>query len=196
MFPLVNYIVQTTIIFLLLLFIAAMLVRLIFNYADPNPFSRVGRLAFRFRKLTEKVVYPTARFLASFGIDTRLAPIMVILIAAVLTYFLLGIISNFIEIIGGLTAGVANNNLKVFAGYFIYGLISLYILFIFLRVLSSWFVYTKNTLFGFAKRVTDPVILPVQKLIPPIGMFDLSALVVLIVLSLLGQFVLQILVHS
>jgi uncharacterized protein YggT (Ycf19 family) len=40
-------------------------------------------------------------------------------------------------------------------------------------------------------RVTDPIMLPVQKLIPPVGMFDISAMIVLIVISLLQSFVLN-----
>ena len=196
MFAEVYFIVRTAILFAALIFIALMLVRLILNYTDPNPFGRTGRIAFRFRKLTEKFVYPAARFLASFGIDVRLGPILTILIAAVLTYFVLGIVADLFYILGGLTAGIANNNLKVFAGYALYAVISIYILLIFLRVLSSWFVFTKNTIFGFAKRMTDPVVLPLQRLIPPIAMFDVSALILLILLSLLQRFIMQVFVYS
>lgn len=196
MFSSVYYIIQTSVIFALLFFIAAMLVRLIFNYADPNPFSKVGRFAFRFRKLTEKFVYPAARFLAGFGIDTKLAPILVILIAAVLTFFVLQIIFDLIFIIGGLTAGIMNNNLKVVTGFALYALISIFILLVFLRVLSSWFVFTKNTLFGVVTRLTDPVLRPLQRLIPPIGMFDLSAMILLIVLGLIQRLIMQAFVYS
>jgi uncharacterized protein YggT (Ycf19 family) len=41
-------------------------------------------------------------------------------------------------------------------------------------------------------RVTDPIMLPVQRLIPPVGMFDLSAMIVLIVIGLLQSVVLNI----
>ncbi|HEV7643087.1 MAG TPA: YggT family protein [Pyrinomonadaceae bacterium] len=189
-------IVQTVIIISLLVFIALMLARLLFNYSDPNPFGKTGRFALRFRKLTERFVYPAARFLATFGIDVRLAPILTILIASVLVYFVLGIIFDIFYIVDGLTAGIINNNLKVFAGFFLYAVISFYIMLVFLRVLSSWFVFTKKTLFGFVRRMTDPAVLPLQKLIPPIGMFDLSAMILLILLSLLQRFVMQIFVFG
>jgi YggT family protein len=189
-------IVQTIIIIALLLFIAMMLGRLLLNYSDPNPFGRTGRFALRYRRLTEKFAYPAARFLATFGIDVRLAPILTILIAGVLTYFVLGIIFDIFYIVDGLTAGIINNNLKVFIGFFLYAVISLYILLVFLRVLSSWFVFTKNTLFGFVRRMTDPAVLPLQRLIPPIGTFDLSAMILLILLSLLQRFIMQIFVFG
>ena len=60
-------------------FFGLMILRLIFNYADPNPFGKVGRFGFRIRKLTERFVYPAARFFATYRFDTRLAPILTIL---------------------------------------------------------------------------------------------------------------------
>lgn len=179
-----------------LAFLALLILRLIFNYADPNPFGTVGRFGFKIRKITERFVYPAARFLANFRIDTRLAPIITILIALVLTYFGLQIIRNTFFVIDGLTAGVATGNPKVFIGFVLYGILSVLILFIFIRFISSWFVFTRNTFLGFIRRVTDPILLPVQKIIPPLGVFDLSAMIVLILIGLLQSFVLKIFVYS
>jgi YggT family protein len=106
------------------------------------------------------------------------------------------IVANTFFVIDGLTAGVVNGNPKVFIGFVLYGLLSVLILFIFIRFISSWFVFTRNTFLGFVRRVTDPILLPVQKLIPPIGIFDLSALIVLILISLLQAVVLNIFVYS
>ena len=177
-----------------LVFLALMILRLIFNYADPNPFGAVGRYGFKVRKFTEKFVYPTARFLATFRVDTRLAPLVTIFIALVLTYFLSQIIGNTFFVIDGLTSSVTRGNPKAFIGFVLYGLLSVLILFIFIRFLASWFVFTRNTFLGFVMRVTDPIIIPVQKLVPPIGMFDLSAMIVLILISLLQAVVLSIFV--
>ena len=177
-----------------LVFLALMILRLIFNYADPNPFGAVGRFGFKVRKFTEKFVYPTARFLATFRVDTRLAPLVTIFIALVLTYFLSQIIGNTFFVIDGLTSSVTRGNPKAFIGFVLYGLLSVLILFIFIRFLASWFVFTRNTFLGFVMRVTDPIMIPVQKLVPPIGMFDLSAMIVLILISLLQAVVLSIFV--
>ncbi|MBA3334777.1 MAG: YggT family protein, partial [Acidobacteria bacterium] len=67
--------------------------------------------------------------------------------------------------------------------------------FIFIRFLSTWFVFTRNTFLGFVRRVTDPVLLPVQCLIPPIGMFDISAMLILLVLGFLQSIVLRTFVY-
>jgi YggT family protein len=179
-----------------LVFLAILLLRLVFNYADPNPFGAVGRFGFKVRKLTEKWVYPAARFLATFRVDTRLAPIITILIALVFTYFFWQIVGNTLFVIDGLTAGLVTGNPKIFVGFVLYGLLSVLVLFIFIRFIGSWFVFHRNTFLGFVMKVTNPIMIPFQKLIPPIGMFDISAMIVLLLISFLQVLVLRIFVYS
>lgn len=179
-----------------LVFLTFMLLRLIFNYADPNPFGKVGRVGFKIRKLTEKWVYPAARFLANFRVDTRLAPLVTLFIGLVFTYFASQIIGNTFFVIDGISIGIASGNPKMFIGFVLYGLLSLLVLFVFIRFLSQWFVFTRKTFLGFVMKVTNPIMLPVQKLIPPIGMFDLSAMIVLIVIGLLQSVVLNVFVRG
>lgn len=179
-----------------LIFLALLILRLIFNYSDPNPFGKIGRFSYLLKKKTDRFVYPAARFLANFRVDTRLAPLVTLFIAGVLTYFGLGIIHNTFFIIDGLTTGVITGNVKAFIGFVLYAILSVFVLFIFIRFLSSWFVFTSNTFLGFVKRVTDPVMIPFQRLIPTIGMFDISAMVVLILISFLQTLVLRIFIYS
>lgn len=178
-----------------LVFLAFMILRLIFNYSDPNPFGAVGRFGFKIRKLTEKWVYPASRFLSTFRVDTRLAPLVTLFIGLVFTYFASGIIRDTFFVIDGLTAGVITGNPKMFVGFVIYGLLSVLILFIFIRFLSQWFVFTRKTFLGFVMKVTNPIMLPVQRLIPPIGMFDISAMLVLLLISFLQSIVLNVFVR-
>lgn len=178
------------------IFIGIMILRLVFNYSDPNPFGKVGRLGFKIRKLTERWVYPAARFFAMYKIDTRLAPLLTMFIGFVLTFFAMQIIGNTFFVIDGLTAGVILGSGSVIVGFILYGLLSVLVLFIFIRFLASWFVFSRKTFLAFVMRVTDPIMLPVQKLIPPIGMFDISAMIVLLVISFLQSIVLNVFVRA
>ncbi len=188
--------ISLTMIIALTVFVFFLLLRLAFNYSDPNPFGKVGRFSYHLKKRTDKFVYPAAKFLANFRIDTRLAPLVTILIAAVLAFFGLQIIENTFFIIDGFSVAIASGNAKMIVGFVLYSLLSILILFIFIRFISYWFVFKRNTFLGFVQRVTDPILIPVRKLIPPIGMFDISAMLVLIVISLLQSFVLRALVYS
>ncbi|CAN5578703.1 hypothetical protein BH10ACI2_BH10ACI2_21790 [soil metagenome] len=175
-------------------FAGMLFLRLAFNYTDFNPFGKVGRFGFKVRKATEKWVYPASRFFAMYRIDTRLAPLLTMLIGFMLTFFFMQIVSNTFFVIDGLTAGVLGGNPKVITGWVLYGLLSLLVLFIFIRFISSWFVFSQKSFLAFVRKVTDPILLPVQKLIPPIGMFDISAMIVLLFISFLQSMVLRIFV--
>ncbi len=177
-------------------FLGILILRLIFNYSDPNPFGAVGRFGFKVRKVTEKWVYPAARFFAMYRIDTRLAPLLTMFIGFVLTYFFTQIVGNTFFVIDGLSAGILTGNAKVFVGFVLYGLLSLLVLFIFIRFISSWFVFARGTFLDLVKRVTDPILIPVQRLIPPIGMFDISAMLVLLLIGFLQSIVLRIFVYQ
>lgn len=191
-YPIVRLVLWSAFLVVLLFLV----MRLIFNYADPNPFGKIGRFGFKVRKLTERFVYPAARLLASFRVDTRLAPLVSMFVGLVLTYFASGVIWSTFFVIDGLSAGVTTGNPKVFIGFVLYGVLSVLILFIFIRFISSWFVFTKNTLFGFVKRVTDPIMIPVQRLIPPFAGIDISPMIVLLAIGLLQSLVLNIFVMN
>jgi len=176
-------------------FLGMLILRLIFNYSDPNPFGEIGRFGYKVRKVTEKWVYPASRFLATFRIDTRLAPLVTILIAFIFTYFATQIVQNTFFVIDGLTAGVLMGSARIIVGFVLYGLLSVLVLLIFIRFISQWFVFHRNTLLGFVARVTDPILIPVRRLIPPIGMFDISAMLVLLLISFLQSIVMRVFVY-
>ncbi len=188
-------IIQTVVIYAMLAFVLTLILRLIFNYSDPNPFGSIGRFSYRLKKLTDRFIYPAARLLAQFRVDTRLAPLVTIFISVVLAYFALGIVSNTFFIVDGLVSAIKANNAKALVGFVLYGLLSVYILFIFIRFISSWFVFTRNTFLGFVQLVTDPILIPARRLIPTIGMFDISAMLVLLLLGFLQTIILRTFVY-
>src|SRR5688500_12868575 len=112
-YPIVRMVLWSAFLVLLTL----LLVRLIFNYSDPNPFGTVGRFGFKIRKWTERFVYPAARLLANFRVDTRLAPLVTMFIALVLTYFVSSIIGKTFYVIDGLSEGITTGDPKKFIGY-------------------------------------------------------------------------------
>lgn len=62
---------------------------------------------------------------------------------------------------------------------------------ILVRVLLSWVdrnPYPTNTVKRLLFALTDPILLPLQRLIPPLGMFDVSPVVALFALGILEQY--------
>ena len=76
----------------------------------------------------------------------------------------------------------------------LYDLGQIYVLVLFARALLSWFPYSPESPLNPVRRViftvTEPVLAPFRRLIPPIGMIDISFLVAMIVIEIIVQQVL------
>ena len=69
-------------------------------------------------------------------------------------------------------------------------LLQLYILCIIGRIILSWFPITPGTvlatIFSYLYRITEPVLGPVRRVMPSAGAFDLSPIVVILALEIIG----------
>ena len=69
-------------------------------------------------------------------------------------------------------------------------LIQLYIFAIFARIVLSWFPVSPGgpmaTVFSFLYTITEPVLGPLRRVIPPLGGFDLSPIVAVIGLQIVA----------
>ena len=72
-------------------------------------------------------------------------------------------------------------------------LLQVYLLCIFGRIVLSWFPMQEGTplaaVMGFLYSITEPVLGPVRNVLPSIGMFDLSPIVVIIGIQVLMRVV-------
>ena len=64
---------------------------------------------------------------------------------------------------------------------------------IFLRAIFSWFVPpgSDNVIMRFLRDVTEPVLAPLRRVLPSMGMLDLSPFVAMILLQVVGSIVTQ-----
>ena len=72
-------------------------------------------------------------------------------------------------------------------------LLQVYIFAIFARILLTWIpnLDPYHPAVQMLARITDPVLEPARQVIPPIGMIDISPIVVLLVLSFIQRFLEQ-----
>jgi YggT family protein len=74
-------------------------------------------------------------------------------------------------------------------GNILYDLGQLYVLILVVRAVLSWFPYSADSPINPVRRVvftlTEPVLAPFRRVIPPVGMFDLSFLVAFIVVEVI-----------
>jgi len=174
------YAIAGTILFI----IALMLARLILNKADLNPFSRPVIMV---RRLTDPLVNPVRRGLAPLGFSPNVAPLVVILVAILMGYFASEFVGTVLFMARGLLASVLLARPISFVGHLIFGALAIYALLIFMRIVVSWGASPHNRLLHFLIRATEPVLGPFRRIIPPLGVFDISPIVVLLLINLLQR---------
>jgi YggT family protein len=120
-----------------------------------------------------------------FGVDPKYAPLVTILLTILLGWFVLQLVSGIVNTIAGVLMSIQNQLLVPVIGYVLYGLITLYILLIFIRIIFSWgMVSHANAVMRFLVNTTEPLLGPLRRMIPPLGMFDISPIVAFIILWL------------
>jgi YggT family protein len=165
--------------------IALMLVRLIADAMDLNPFAWTSRTV---RRLSDGFVIPMRGGLRGFGIDPKFAPLVVILIVILLGYFLLQLVGTVAATVVGVVISARSGAVFRIIGFIISGLISIYILFIVIRIVFSWgMVSYTNRVMRFLVDVTEPLLGPLRRMIPRLGWMDISPLVAILILWLFQQ---------
>ncbi len=180
--------IQSLVVAVVIGVILLMLARLALNYADLNPFSRP---VMYLRRWTDPLVNPVRRSLSQFGFGPNIAPLVTILIAILVGWFATLLAESILlKTAGGVLMSAQKlpgqqSALIGMIGWVLYGLLDVYSLLIFIRIIFSWgnISYT-NRVMRFLVNATDPLLVPLRRMIPPLGMFDLSALVAFILLWL------------
>jgi YggT family protein len=180
-FLFISWAIQAAIIAIIVL----MVFRLIGDLADLNPF---GWLSRTLRRLTDGFLMPVRGSLRHVGIDPKFSPLVVILLAILLGYFVLRVIATIATTLSGVVASASNGAIVALVGFILYGLVSLYILLIFVRIVFSWgMVSYSNRIMRFLVDTTEPLLGPLRRMIPPFGGWDISPIFAFLILWLFQQ---------
>ena len=170
--PLIN--VFTFLIHILFtLYIYIVLIRIILGYTRAdfyNPFSQF------IVTMTTPILQPMRKLIPSIGrVDT--AAIVLVIALKFGELFLIGLLNGKV-LVGSLILPTIFGLIDLIANLFIFAIIVL--------VIISWVAphlhAQNNPLTSVLRSITDPLIRPARKLIPPIGIFDFSTFAVLIAL--------------
>jgi YggT family protein len=165
--------------------IALMVVRLIADAMDLNPFGWSSRTV---RRVSDGFVIPVRGGLRRFGIDVKFAPIVVMLISILLGWFVYQLVTAVAQTLVGVIGSAQSGSVFRLIGFLISGLISIYILFIVIRIVFSWGMLSyRNRVMRFLVDVTEPLLGPLRRMIPLLGWLDISPLVAILILMLFQQ---------
>lgn len=184
----IYYVILVVIIGILVLVV----LRVFVDYADLNPFSWTKLTV---RRYSDPLVNPVRRGLMRYGLDQRLAPLVTILIAVLAGWFLWKLVAAVLFTINGIIASVLIGAPVRLVGYLLFGILAVYSLLIVMRVIFSWGMSYHHPLMRFLTRVTEPVLGPARRMIPSVGMMDISPILVILLLQLLQGAVAEMLIR-
>jgi YggT family protein len=120
-----------------------------------------------------------------FGADPKFAPLVVILLVVLVGFFSISLVDAILSTIAGVLVAAQKGSVSGLIGYVLYGLLAVYSLLIFIRIIFSWgMVSYANRVMRFLVNATDPLLVPLRRMIPPLGVFDISPIVAFILLML------------
>ena len=165
--------------------IVLIVLRSVSIYLDANPFSW---LAVTLRRATEPVLLPVRAMLRGFRLDPKVAPFIAVILIIVTGYMVIQVAGSVLNTIAGIIFAVSSRQLGApvaVAGYLLFGFLGLYTLVIFIRIIFSFVAVSYgNPLMRFLYRTTEPLLGPLRRMVPPVGMFDISPIVAFIILWL------------
>ncbi|MDW3095730.1 MAG: YggT family protein [Gammaproteobacteria bacterium] len=155
------------------LYIGAVVLRVILSATRADFYNPISQFLVT---ITNPVLVPLRKILPSIGpIDT--ASWVMIFGLKALELFLLMLIRGIQPGIGVL---IVNTILQV-----IILIVSIFLYAVIIRAILSWFAGMNmghNPILSILNSITEPILAPARKVIPPIGMFDLSAMAVILFL--------------
>jgi YggT family protein len=162
--------------------IVLMILRLIVDALDLNPFGWISRTL---RRFSDGLIYPVRGGLLRLGMEPKFAPLGVILLAILLGYFVLQLVATIAATIAGVLVSVRNGEVIAVLGFILYGLLSIYILLIVVRIVFSWgAVSYSNRVMRLLVDTTEPLLGPLRRMIPPLGWIDISPIVAILIVWL------------
>jgi YggT family protein len=162
--------------------VVLVLLRFIANQADLNPF---GWASLTIRRLTDPFIGPVRRALMGFGVDPKFAPLVTILLTILVGWFGLQLVASITNTLAGVLTSLQKGWVGPLIGYVLYGLVSLYILLIFIRIIFSWGMASySNRVMRFLVNATEPMLGPLRRFVPLVGTFDISPIVAFLILWL------------
>ncbi len=156
------------------LYIGAVVVRMLLGYVGANFYNPLSQFLV---KVTNPVLVPLRRFIPSIGkIDT--AAIVLALGLTIIKLILLSlVVFGNVNIISTLVASIIDLA-KV--------IIWIYIISLLIQAVMSWIGSAHgNYVAPLIQSLTTPILRPIQRLIPNIGVLDLSPLVAILILNIL-----------
>ncbi len=157
--------------------------------------SPFGWAAYRIRQVTDPLLWPFAQLLPVPG-STGMASLLLILVAVLSAYFLKWVVGDVLRALLGMLGGLSSGAFVESLGWILYGTVSVILALIVARIVVSWLPFAREgKIAWFFYKMTEPIMSPFRQIIPPLGMFDLSPIILIFLLHFVQGAILGILIR-
>lgn len=155
------------------LYLLVLVVRLILAYAQANYFNPVTRLIV---KLTQNIVQPIRRIIPNYK-RIEFSTVAVILVLELIKIVLLCLLTVGLPHILLLLEFALVDAVRLLLQTFFYAIL--------IQAILSWLQPSETSMTQVLQQITAPVLRPLQRIIPPLGGFDITPIPALLLLQLL-----------
>ena len=141
----------------------------------------LGWLSYYIRRLTDPMIWPIAQMMPA---NANAAPLLLLLGTLVSAYFLKSLTDDVVRSLLGVLYGVSEGALLQIIGWVLYGAVAVLLVLIVARIVFSWIPFMRDgKLMWTLYSLTEPIMAPFRQLIPSVGMFDLSPIILIFLLN-------------
>ncbi|HCR19780.1 MAG TPA: hypothetical protein DIU35_20075 [Candidatus Latescibacteria bacterium] len=145
--------------------------------------SPFGGLSYQVRQFTDPMIFPIAQNLPMPN-SMEVAPLFVVLATLLGAFFLKWLTEDVLRAFEGVLRGLLDGALLAMIGWLLYGSISVFLVLLIARIILSWMPFLRDgRVVWTLHSLTEPVMAPFRRMIPPLGMFDLSPILLILLLN-------------
>ncbi|MDA0711042.1 MAG: YggT family protein [bacterium] len=156
--------------------VALMTLRWVFLSVQP-----FGWVSYYVRRITDPMIWPIAQLMPG---NQGSAPLLLILGVLMSSFFVKWLTDDLIQAILGLLDGLSEGSPLQMIGWLLYGAVAVLLILIVARIVFSWLPFMRDgRLMWTLYQLTEPIMGPFRQVIPSLGMFDLSPILLIFLLQ-------------
>jgi YggT family protein len=156
--------------------VALMLLRWLFLSIQP-----FGWASYYVRRATDPLIWPIAQLMPG---NQNSAPLLLILGVLMSAFFVKWLTDDLIQAVLGLLYGLSSGMPLQMIGWLLYGGVAVLLVLIVARIVFSWLPFMRDGRFMWTlHQLTEPIMGPFRQIIPQMGMFDLSPILLIFLLQ-------------
>ena len=143
--------------------------------------SSFGWSQYYVRRITDPLVWPIAKHMPG---NAGAAPLILIIATLIGAFFFKWLTSDVLLALIGLLHGISSGEILHIIGWLLYGTVAVLLILIIARIVFSWLPFVRGGRFMWTLySLTEPIMGPFRQIVPPLGMFDLSPILLILLLQ-------------